>query len=224
MQKHLLIIVLFVFVVTGCKLGAAIREPDSSNVNSAPNVDRPQSSIADKPHASDSEELAESTPAPASKPPAANAVCPDPEKPCQHREKTFDEWELSFKMPSRLKANTPYESAPFYAVILKTYSMDQDCDGGEYLERAESDRRREQNNQLDRKVFASYQCPNMAAVSYEFDGRMDASGESIAIGNFIALYAGETRADGEEALRFMKSEYPKAELKRMTAVYEKIEQ
>ena len=44
---------------------------------------------------------------------------------------------MSFKMPARLKANTPYKSAPFYAVILKTYEMDVDCDGGEYIEAAE---------------------------------------------------------------------------------------
>ncbi|HEX8638820.1 MAG TPA: hypothetical protein VF692_12200 [Pyrinomonadaceae bacterium] len=157
-------------------------------------------------------------------PPKPNAVCPDPSKPCHHREKQFDEWELSFRMPARLKANKGYESAPFYAVILKTYETDEDCDGGEYIEAIERDRKKEQKNQPTRKVFASYNCPNMAAVGYNFDGRWSADGEEMLITYFIAVYAGETKQEGEAALRRLKSAYPKAMLKQMKATYEKIEQ
>lgn len=159
-------------------------------------------------------------------PPAqtANAICPNPAKPCKHKEKEFAEWELSFKMPAKLKGNTTYKSAPFYAVILKTYSMDDDCDGGEFIEAAEKDRKKEQAMQLERKVFASYMCPNMDAVNYDFAGRMDAKKERVILDNFIAIYAGATQQEADMTLQSMKSEYPKAVLKRMTAMYERMEQ
>jgi hypothetical protein len=224
MSKNLLNFGVLLLLVAGCKMSAFNQQTEPANANASPTpVQTPAQAAktgADHAPAEPEKTAAAATPRPA----AANAVCPDPEKPCQHREKTFDEWELSFKMPARLKANTPYSSAPFYAVILKTYPMEEECDGGEYIERVETDRRREQRNQLERKVFASYQCPNMASVGYDFDGRKDASGENVALGVFIALYAGESRAEAEETLRFMKSEYPQAQLKQMTAYYEKIEQ
>ena len=157
-------------------------------------------------------------------PPKVNAVCPDPSKPCQHKEKQFDEWELSFRMPARLKANKTYQSAPFYAVVLKTYETEEDCDGGEYIEAIERDRKKEQKNQPTRKVFASYNCPNMAAVGYDFNGRWSADGEQMLITYFVAVYAGETKEEGDAAMRRLKTRYPKATLKRMTATYEKIEQ
>ena len=157
-------------------------------------------------------------------PPKPNAVCPDPSNPCHHKEKQFDEWELSFRMPARLKANKAYESAPFYAVIIKTYETDEDCDGGEYIEAIERDRKKEQKNQPARKVFAAYNCPNMAAVGYNFDGRWSADGEQMLLPYFIAVYAGETKQEGEAALRRLKSAYPKATLKQMKATYEKIVQ
>jgi hypothetical protein len=223
MQTHLITLCLFILLVAGCKLTASSHQSEQS-VSSTPTpatVESQTKNAQDTPADPD-----EPTPVP---PPQrtreeASTVCPDPGKPCHHKEKRFDDWELPFRLPARLKANTPYQSAPFYAVILKTYPMGEDCDGGEFIEAAERDRRREQSNQLARKVFGSYECPNMVAVQYDFEGRMDASGESVKLGNFIALYAGETRAEAEEALRFMKSEYPQAMLKQMTASYEKIEQ
>lgn len=156
--------------------------------------------------------------------PKANAVCPDPSKPCPHKEKQFDEWELSFRMPARLKPNKPYRSAPFYAIIIETYQSDEDCDGGEYIEAIERDRKKEQKRQPSRKVFAYYSCPNMSAVGYDFDGMWSADRERILIQNFIAVYAGETKQEGEAALRSLKKSYPRATLKRMTATYERIEQ
>jgi hypothetical protein len=157
-------------------------------------------------------------------PPPANAVCPEPAKPCYHKEKMFDDWELPFRMPARLKANKTYNSVPFYAVIVQTYQSDEDCDGGEYIESLERARRKEQKNQPTRKVFAYYSCPNMAAVGYDFKGMRSADGEEILIQNFIAVYAGETKSDGEASLNRLKKSYPKAMLKQMTANYEKIEQ
>ncbi len=219
MSKQLLNLILLLVLVTGCKLSAFNQQAETNAKAAAPAAEN-RAAAAEKYAAPDEPPP---TPAPSVRK-AANAVCPDPAKPCHHPEKRFDEWELSFKMPARLKANTPYKSAPFYAVILKTYPLDEECDGGEFIEAAERDRKAEQANQLERKVFASYNCPNMAAVQYEFEGRYDASRENLKTGNFIAVYVGETRAEAEEALRFMKSEYPQAELKQMTAGYETIMQ
>ncbi len=150
----------------------------------------------------------------------ANAVCPDPAKPCHHKEKQFDEWELPFRMPARLRANKPYQSAAFYAVIIKTYESDEDCDGGEYIEALELERKSEQKKQPSRKVFAYYSCPNMAAVGYDFDGMWSADRERVLIQNFIAVYAGETKQEGETALKSLKNKYPQASLKQMTATFE----
>lgn len=155
---------------------------------------------------------------------SANAACPHPDKPCHHADKRFDEWELPFRLPAKLKSNTPYKSEKFYAVILKTYPMSEECDGGEFISSAEADRKREQANQLERKVFASYECPNMSAVNYEFDGRWDSKKENIVIGNFIAIYVGTTKTEAEQAFSFFKKDYPNAKLKQMTASYEVIEQ
>lgn len=212
MKECLLVLGLIFLFVIGCKFG-------TSTAENGTNVDKisPPQNVK-----SANEAAPESTPKPATTAQKADAVCPDPAKPCHHKEKRFDDWELSFKMPARLTPNKPCRSAPFYAVILKTYPMGDDCDGGEFIEAAEADRKREQTNQLQRKVFANYECPNMGAVSYEFEGRWDAKKENVLIGNFIAIYVGTTKAEADEALGSLT--YPKAQLKQMTAVYELIEQ
>lgn len=157
------------------------------------------------------------------KPAAANAVCPDPAKPCKHREKEFAEWELSFKLPAKIAANKTYSSAPFYAVLLKNYEL-EDCDGGEYMESVEKERKKEQALQLERKVFAFYSCPNMDAVGYEFEGLWDKDRENILIPNFLAVYAGETEDEALQLRKQMLSQYPKATVKRMSATWERIVQ
>lgn len=156
--------------------------------------------------------------------PQRNAVCPDPEKPCRHKGKEFADWELSFRLPAKIAPNKTYSSAPFYAVLLKTYKSVEDCDGGEYIEAIENERKEFQNAQPDRKVFASYGCPNMVAVNYDFYGRWDANKESVLIDNFIAVYAGETEEEAEVLRRSVRDEYPKAVVKRMTTNWERIEQ
>lgn len=153
-----------------------------------------------------------------------NAVCPVPDKPCQHKEKEFAEWELSFQLPAKIAPNKTYSSAPFYAVLLKTHKSEEDCDGGEFIEALESERKEVQNLQLERKVFAAYGCPNMDAVNYDFEGRWDKAKEMVLIDNFIAVYAGETEEEAEVLRRSMRDEYPKAVIKKMTANWERIEQ
>jgi hypothetical protein len=218
MKERLFTLCLLILIALGCKFGSTTAQ----NGRTAEKPDGQPSSTAANAAAENNSTLEpKATPKPAMQP---NAVCPDPAKPCHHKEKRFDDWELSFKMPAKLPPNKAVKSAPFYAVILKTYPMGEDCDSGEFIEAAEADRKREQANQLQRKVFAAYECPNMGAVNYDFEGRFDTKKESIVIGNFIAIYAGTTEAEGVEALRFLKNEYPQAQLKQMTALYELIEQ
>ncbi|MEP6945738.1 MAG: hypothetical protein ABJA02_07465 [Acidobacteriota bacterium] len=155
---------------------------------------------------------------------AANEVCPDPAAPCDHRKKHFDAWELPFHMPAQLTPNKTYSSAPFYAVMFKTFDIEDDCDGGEFVIAVEKERKKVQKREPGRKVFASYQCPNMGAVDYDFTGRYDAKRENILIDNFLAIYAGTARSDADRMLKTLISEYPNAVIKKMTATFEVVDQ
>lgn len=157
-------------------------------------------------------------------PQQANAVCPIPDQPCSSMVKEFADWELSFKLPAKIAPNKTYSSVPFYAVMVKTYKSDDDCDGGEYIESLETERKQLQKLQPERKVFAAYACPNMDAVNYDFEGRWDKANEVELVGNFIAVYAGQTEAEAENLLNDLQDKYPKAVVKKMTANWERIEQ
>lgn len=221
-QKHLLVISLTVFMILGCNFSEAAREtspistPSTQGVNS--NTNKTVTFNTDENKNAAIEKKLE---LPLQQ---ANAVCSDPKKPCQRKDKHFENWELSFKMPAKLQPNKPYKSAPFYALILKDYAADEDCDGGEYVEAIEAERKEEQANQPIRKVFASYQCPDMAAVDYDFAGKWTKDKESRAIGHFLAIYAGNTKAEADELLNSMKSNYPEAVVKQMTASYEMLQE
>jgi len=168
---------------------------------------------------------APATPTPSPKS-AANAVCPDPAKPCQNKILHFDDWALSFKVPARPQPNKTYRSEQFYSIILKTYepAEDEDCDGGEYIVALEEERKQLQQDYPDRKVFASYLCPNMGATEYDFPGKMDAKNERVLIDNFIAIYAGKTKEEAEKLRQALLPQYPKAVIKPMTATAEWIYQ
>jgi hypothetical protein len=217
--KNLLTILSITIFLSGCEFVVASKSSDRNNTAAGNN------SIAQLEAENQQSKTRPNSNQKVSKPSnivLKNEVCPVPAKPCHHREKQFDDWELSFRMPARLKANVGNESTPFWAIIIKKYGF-QDCDGGEYLEAGEQDRKRLQAVYPDRKVFADYECPNMAAVSYNFAGKFNKEDENI-VGNFIAVYAGETKEAADELLKKLQEEYPEAEIKKMTAVYEKIVQ
>lgn len=151
-----------------------------------------------------------------------NFVCPEPNLPCHHRQKQFDEWELSFRMPTKIVSNKVYKSAPFYAVILKKY--DEGCDELDVNPAVEPERQRIQKLFPSRKVFAEYSCPNMSAVGYDFAGKLDKAGERVLYMDYIAVYAGVDEAEGREIFELIRKDYPQAELKKMTAAYSQIEQ
>jgi hypothetical protein len=150
----------------------------------------------------------------------ASKVCPNPAAPCKSKHREFYPYDLSFTLPAKIKANVDYKSAPFFAVMLKEnikVSENEECDGGEYHKRVEADRKKIQTGFPDKKVFASYQCPDMGALSYTVNGQP-------LNDNFIALYAGETQAEADLTLLFAKSKYPKATLKKMQVIFNRIEQ
>ena len=150
-----------------------------------------------------------------------NAVCPDPARPCRTKQKEFGEWELSFGLPARIRPNVTYKSAPFYAIILQTYS--EGCDELDVNPQVEPERLRIQKLYPARKVFAEYSCPNMDATTYDFVGKRKANGDALYI-DYIAVYAGETADEADRLLKQVKAEYPDATVKRMTAAWSLIEQ
>lgn len=206
---------IFLALILGCKIGSA-------NSDISRNTQSESSTPAASSHVNNSDiKQPIATPTPVSR---ANDICPDPAKPCHHKDKHFDDWELSFKMPAKLQANKTNSSASFYGIILKTYSLEDDCDGGEYIEAVEAERKELQREFPERKVFASYECPNMGAVGYDFPGKWDAKKEMALITNFLAIYAGKTKDEAEELLGKIRAKYPDAQLKQMTATYEWIVQ
>jgi len=150
-------------------------------------------------------------------------VCPDPKAPCHSRTRRFAAYELPFRLPLSLKPNQEYKSEPFYGVIIKTFES-EDCDADDHTASIERERIALQKTYTGRKVFASYSCPNMDALTYDFPGLMDASRERVLINTFIAVYAGQTSQEAEEFLVYVQTLYPQAMLKRMTVSYSLIDQ
>jgi len=144
------------------------------------------------------------------------AVCSNPATPCQHKHKQFAPYELSFRLPAKIRENFDYKSAPFYAVVLKTYkdfeACGEGCDGGEFSTAIEAERAKAQKLFPSKKAFASYQCPDMIAVTYM-------SGPTALNDTFLAVYGGATQAEADSVLAKARTRYPEAKVKRMQAVY-----
>lgn len=152
----------------------------------------------------------------------SDEVCSDPRKPCHHRKKKFESWELSFHLPAKIKPNVPYKSSAFYAVIIKKY--EDGCDELDVNSAVETERLRVQKLLPTRKVFAEYSCPNMDAVGYDFAGKMDKSRQRFLYMDYIAVYAGETADEAKQLLAELSRKFPKAEVKKMTANWQRLEQ
>ncbi|HEY6805179.1 MAG TPA: hypothetical protein VI306_16505 [Pyrinomonadaceae bacterium] len=150
-------------------------------------------------------------------------VCPDPKSPCSIKAKTFAPYEISFQLPGKLIRGRTYTSLPFYAVLIKTYE-EESCDADDHTESIERERQKIQLAYPHNKVFAAYSCPNLDAIDYAFPGKMDSSGNQVLIQTFIAVYAGKTEADAKQFLDYVKTVYPAAVLKKMTASYEVMDQ
>ena len=214
MYKINLLIILVIFLCAGCSSAisnGAVGEDRSPVAAASPSM----------PAAPAAEAQAKATPTP-----APNAICSDPAKPCSNKTIPFDEWALSFKLPAKVQPNKTYRSAPFFAILVKTMQAGEEdlCDGGEFIESMEQERKELQEQYPDRKVFASYSCPNMGATGYDFPGSYDPREERALIDNFIAVYAGQTEDEAKKLLPTLKATYPKAAIKPMTATQEWIYQ
>ncbi len=214
-----LIIVLFF-------LAAVIAQTACSPAVSEAKIQAAQPTKTDENSADKSNSVKKSKVAPSPKPTPKkilNTVCADPAKPCRHEQKEFDDWELSFQMPARLIPNKTYQSAPFYAIIVKKY--DEGCDEvGDANPSVEPERLKLQKEFPERKVFAEYSCPNMSAVNYDFAGRLDKSGEHDLYMDYIAVYAGSDISEAIGLNQRLLAKFPQAEVKKMTARFGIIEQ
>jgi len=128
-------------------------------------------------------------------------VCPDPAKPCAG----FKAHDLSFPLLADGVARDEQRSAPFYAVILVSGAA---C---RVTERQRSDI---QALFPRHKVFSYRHCEDAVEenVSYSnVDSKRD----------FVAVYAGEDRAAGEEMLVMVKSmnRFAGANIRRMEVIY-----
>jgi hypothetical protein len=151
----------------------------------------------------------------------ANFVCPAPDAPCQHRQQQFEDGELSFRLPEKIVLYKNYESAPFYAVILKTFSAP--CSEFGANPQIEAERAQLQQNFPARKVFAENGCGKLSAVEYDFAGKNNLKRGAASDLSFIAVYAGAQETDAAEFFASARREYPSAELVKMTARFRKIE-
>ena len=132
---------------------------------------------------------------------APGRVCPDPARPCPG----FQPHDLSFRLPADGTAREENRSAPFYAVVLRTAprcSLD------------ERERLAAQALFPDRKVFATrFECEGDVENNLTYTG-VDARR------GFLAVYAGETRAQAVEVLARVRAtgRFPCTSVRRMSVV------
>ena len=138
------------------------------------------------------------------KAPRLGAVCGDPTVRCPTSIE-FQPYQLPFRIPAN--ANI-WETEKFYAVILKSVrdeSKGENCD----IFVPEAEREAAQALFPRNKVFAS-RCTEPGDLFYT-----DVAQDS----QFVAVYAGRTRAEGLAMLQKVKAmgKYPGANLRRMSA-------
>lgn len=140
-------------------------------------------------------------------------MCGNPAAPCRSSKWKFQPYDLSFRLPPRLKWLNNYDSASFYAVILKTRKavpakdVESECAG--FF--TEPERRKVQSMFTRNKVFASRMGCNSPGIGYT---GVDTDN------NFLAVYAGETQAAADAFLQKVKvnGQFPEASVKQMKVV------
>lgn len=129
------------------------------------------------------------------------SVCPDPDRPCEG----FKSNELSFRITTAFKFDRGKdESAPFYAVLLKTAPL---------CSIQEEERLKVQALFPRQKVFVhQYFCQ-------DFGDKVTYTNVNAKVG-FIAVYAGATVADANAALARITAMgmFPDANVRKMAAV------
>jgi hypothetical protein len=130
------------------------------------------------------------------------AICGNPKEPCRTTFQ-FKPYDLPFRVSEKAII---YDTEPFYAIILKSVRVvDNNCSA--FVPEAE--RLKAQALFPDHKVFTS-RCPEPAEVYYT-----NVSPDQ----NFMAVYAGRTRAEATRRLAAVKAtgQYPGANIRRLRA-------
>jgi hypothetical protein len=129
-------------------------------------------------------------------------ICGNPKVAC---ETTFNfrPQDLPFRLP---KTAVIYDTEPFYAIILKSVRVDNNCDTAFV---PETERLQAQALFPEHKVFAS-RCPESLEVFYT-----NVSPNQ----NFMAVYAGRTRREAARVMAAVKAtgQFPGANLRRLRA-------
>jgi hypothetical protein len=129
-------------------------------------------------------------------------ICSDPSVPCR-TSVTFEAYDLPFRVPENAVI---WETEQFYAIILKSVPAPEgDC--ARFI--AEDERLQAQALFPHRKVFTS-RCGDPGNLFYT----------NVAPNQqFMAVYAGETKAEAERVLATVKAtgKYPGANIRRMRA-------
>ena len=137
-------------------------------------------------------------------PPRLGAVCGDPTVRCRTSIE-FQPYQLPFRIPANAAI---WETEQFYAVILKSV-RDESKGGNCDVFVPEAEREAAQSLFPRNKVFAS-RCMEPGDLFYT----------GVAEGaQFVAVYAGRTRAEGEAMLERVRAtgQYPGANLRRLRA-------
>jgi hypothetical protein len=126
---------------------------------------------------------------------------------------TFQPYDLPFRVPRNAVI---YDTELFYAVILKRVRLTlNDCD--KFI--SEEERLSAQTLFPHRKVFTSRRCADGGEVGYRNPNSTDATGYRRGASEFMAVYAGKTRAEAASVLATVQAtgKFPNANIQRMRA-------
>ena len=139
-------------------------------------------------------------------------VCFDPTVPCR-TSVAFQPYALPFRVPKNVVI---HDTELFYAVILKRVRLGSlDCD--KFI--SEKERLSAQALFPHRKVFTSRRCDDGGEVGYRNPNGTDATDYRGGASEFMAVYAGKTRAEAEKTLAGVRvaGRFPTANIQRMRA-------
>ena len=143
-------------------------------------------------------------------------VCANPARPCSAGG-VFSDSDLSFALPAKVEWQRNYYSANFYAIVLKSKAVvsdeTPDTDNCKQSFFPADERRAAQSLFPARKVFASeFGCYLVRIVYTNINYKY----------NFLAVYAGESPAQAQIALREVKAtgKFPGANVRKMQVVFQ----
>src|SRR5687768_18440950 len=95
--------IVFSFAACVSSNSAPQTQTDTNAGNADAQAARAESRFDEDKKTSGKDEAPKATPKTAAKQTADNFVCPEPDKPCHHKERRFEEWELPFRLTAKIK-------------------------------------------------------------------------------------------------------------------------